>query len=174
MPEGSTTHFGGTMRLGARRTVLQTVDCIAAKLYQSEQYIDERHRHRWGREGWRLGDGGGFVGTRVTVSLQSTVCSTVRRASRMLSVNPAIDNHAPAPAHPYLTRSSPSPPPPPGTRSTRSWWTSLRRQACGLWARTTPGRAWRLWSWRGTASLWPRRCVGQAELEASRGQHGVW
>ncbi len=34
------------MRLGARRTVLQTVDCIAAKLYQSEQYIDERHRHR--------------------------------------------------------------------------------------------------------------------------------
>ena len=48
MPEGSTTHFGGTMRLGARRTVLQTVDCIAAKLYQSEQYIDERHRHRCG------------------------------------------------------------------------------------------------------------------------------
>ncbi|PRW34103.1 CTP synthase [Chlorella sorokiniana] len=47
MPEGSTTHFGGTMRLGARRTVLQTVDCIAAKLYQSEQYIDERHRHRY-------------------------------------------------------------------------------------------------------------------------------
>ena len=44
---GSTTHFGGTMRLGARRTVLQTVDCIAAKLYQSEQYVDERHRHRW-------------------------------------------------------------------------------------------------------------------------------
>ena len=39
------------MRLGARRTVLQTVDCIAAKLYQSEQYIDERHRHRWVRAG---------------------------------------------------------------------------------------------------------------------------
>lgn len=36
------------MRLGARRTVLQTVDCIAAKLYQSEQYVDERHRHRYG------------------------------------------------------------------------------------------------------------------------------
>lgn len=47
MPEGSTTHFGGTMRLGARRTVLQTVDCISAKLYQSEQYVDERHRHRY-------------------------------------------------------------------------------------------------------------------------------
>jgi CTP synthase len=47
MTAGSTTHFGGTMRLGARRTVLQTVDCISAKLYQSEQYVDERHRHRW-------------------------------------------------------------------------------------------------------------------------------
>ena len=47
MPEGSKTHLGGTMRLGTRRTILQTVDCIAAKLYQAEQYIDERHRHRY-------------------------------------------------------------------------------------------------------------------------------
>lgn len=47
MPEGSTTHKGGTMRLGARRTVLETVDCISAKLYQSESHLDERHRHRW-------------------------------------------------------------------------------------------------------------------------------
>lgn len=47
MPEGSKTHKGGTMRLGVRRTVLQTVDCIAAKLYQREQHIDERHRHRY-------------------------------------------------------------------------------------------------------------------------------
>eukprot|EP00803_Ostreobium_quekettii_P006616 evm.model.scf_166.16 EVM.evm.TU.scf_166.16 scf_166:111012-113904(+) len=47
MPEGSTTHKGGTMRLGSRRTVLQTMDCITAKLYQCEQYIDERHRHRY-------------------------------------------------------------------------------------------------------------------------------
>ena len=47
MPEGSTTHKGGTMRLGSRRTLFETVDCIAAKLYQSEQYIDERHRHRY-------------------------------------------------------------------------------------------------------------------------------
>lgn len=47
MPEGSVTHKGGTMRLGARRTVLETIDCIAAKLYQSELYIDERHRHRY-------------------------------------------------------------------------------------------------------------------------------
>jgi CTP synthase len=44
---GSVTHKGGTMRLGSRRTVLQTIDCIAAKLYQAEQYIDERHRHRF-------------------------------------------------------------------------------------------------------------------------------
>ena len=47
MPEGSTTHKGGTMRLGARRTVLETVDCISAKLYQAEQYVNERHRHRY-------------------------------------------------------------------------------------------------------------------------------
>lgn len=47
MPEGSTTQKGGTMRLGSRVTVLQTVDCIAAKLYQTECYIDERHRHRY-------------------------------------------------------------------------------------------------------------------------------
>ncbi|GLI63851.1 hypothetical protein VaNZ11_006954 [Volvox africanus] len=47
MPEISTTHEGGTMRLGARRTVLQTMSCISAKLYQQDQYIDERHRHRY-------------------------------------------------------------------------------------------------------------------------------
>lgn len=34
MPEGSRTHMGGTMRLGSRRTLLQTVDCTTAKLYQ--------------------------------------------------------------------------------------------------------------------------------------------
>ena len=47
MPEGSKTHKGGTMRLGTRRTILETVECIAAKLYQTEQYVDERHRHRY-------------------------------------------------------------------------------------------------------------------------------
>ena len=47
MPEGSKTHMGGTMRLGVRRTQLQTVDCLAAKLYQREAHIDERHRHRY-------------------------------------------------------------------------------------------------------------------------------
>ena len=34
MPEGSTTHKGGTMRLGSRRTILETVDCTTARLYQ--------------------------------------------------------------------------------------------------------------------------------------------
>ena len=29
MPEGSTTHMGGTMRLGARRTFFKTQDCKA-------------------------------------------------------------------------------------------------------------------------------------------------
>ncbi|GAX75826.1 hypothetical protein CEUSTIGMA_g3269.t1 [Chlamydomonas eustigma] len=47
MPEGSTTHKGGTMRLGSRKTFLQTVNCTAAKLYQQEMFIDERHRHRY-------------------------------------------------------------------------------------------------------------------------------
>lgn len=47
MPEGSTTHLGGTMRLGSRQTILQTVDCITAKLYQADQHINERHRHRY-------------------------------------------------------------------------------------------------------------------------------
>lgn len=47
MPEVSKTHMGGTMRLGARRTLLTTPDCMAAKLYQKEGFIDERHRHRY-------------------------------------------------------------------------------------------------------------------------------
>ena len=47
MPEVSKTHLGGTMRLGARKTILQTVDCISAKLYQVDKEIDERHRHRY-------------------------------------------------------------------------------------------------------------------------------
>ena len=47
MPEVSKTHLGGTMRLGARDTILQTVDCITARLYQAEKTINERHRHRY-------------------------------------------------------------------------------------------------------------------------------
>lgn len=47
MPEVSTTHMGGTMRLGSRRTVLTTAACTSAKLYQKETHVDERHRHRY-------------------------------------------------------------------------------------------------------------------------------
>ena len=47
MPEGSKTHMGGTMRLGSRRTFFTSMDSIAAKLYQTEDFVDERHRHRY-------------------------------------------------------------------------------------------------------------------------------
>ncbi|XP_034692197.1 CTP synthase 1-like [Vitis riparia] len=47
MPEGSTTHMGGTMRLGSRRTYFQVMDCKSAKLYGNRGFIDERHRHRY-------------------------------------------------------------------------------------------------------------------------------
>ena len=47
MPEGSTTHMGGTMRLGSRRTFLQEPQCLTALLYQKMEFIDERHRHRY-------------------------------------------------------------------------------------------------------------------------------
>ena len=42
MPEGSKTHKGGTMRLGLRRTVLETVDCNAARLYQVGRLMPRR------------------------------------------------------------------------------------------------------------------------------------
>ncbi|CAK7335976.1 unnamed protein product [Dovyalis caffra] len=47
MPEGSKTHFGGTMRLGSRRTYFQLMDCKSAKLYGNRGFVDERHRHRY-------------------------------------------------------------------------------------------------------------------------------
>lgn len=47
MPEISVTHKGGTMRLGARKVFLETVDCVTAKLYQVEQVVEERYRHRY-------------------------------------------------------------------------------------------------------------------------------
>ncbi|EXB95703.1 CTP synthase [Morus notabilis] len=47
MPEGSKTHMGNTMRLGTRRTLFQTPDCITSKLYHNTEYVDERHRHRY-------------------------------------------------------------------------------------------------------------------------------
>ncbi|KAF5455340.1 hypothetical protein F2P56_024930 [Juglans regia] len=47
MPEGSRTHMGSTMRLGSRRTLFQTPDCITSKLYHNSEYVEERHRHRY-------------------------------------------------------------------------------------------------------------------------------
>ncbi|KAL5989916.1 hypothetical protein ACLOJK_010811 [Asimina triloba] len=45
--QGSTTHMGGTMRLGSRRTYFHVADCLSAKLYGNAKYVDERHRHRY-------------------------------------------------------------------------------------------------------------------------------
>ena len=49
MPEGSKTHKGGTMRLGNRRTVLNSTTCFCAQLYETgpQGFVDERHRHRY-------------------------------------------------------------------------------------------------------------------------------
>ena len=46
MPEGDKDNFGGTMRLGSRRTILRSNSKIK-KLYNDVDYIDERHRHRY-------------------------------------------------------------------------------------------------------------------------------
>ena len=45
MPEGSKTHFGGTMRLGSRTTILEKG--IVSELYDNSLKINERHRHRY-------------------------------------------------------------------------------------------------------------------------------
>ncbi len=47
MPEISTTHLGGTMRLGSRPTLFQVDDCKVKRLYGGMEGIDERHRHRY-------------------------------------------------------------------------------------------------------------------------------
>ena len=46
MPEISTTHMGGTMRLGARQTHLVS-GTLAHQLYSYQSVISERHRHRY-------------------------------------------------------------------------------------------------------------------------------
>lgn len=46
MPEVSTTHMGGTMRLGSRRTNIDP-DTLAFQLYEGHSTILERHRHRY-------------------------------------------------------------------------------------------------------------------------------
>lgn len=49
MPEGSTTHFGGTMRLGIRPTIFQPGSEFSKvrQLYGDAGEILERHRHRY-------------------------------------------------------------------------------------------------------------------------------
>ncbi|XP_076357106.1 CTP synthase 1-like isoform X1 [Tachypleus tridentatus] len=47
MPEYNPGHMGGTMRLGKRKTVFQNGDGVLSKLYKGQQYIEERHRHRY-------------------------------------------------------------------------------------------------------------------------------
>ena len=46
MPEISQTHLGGTMRLGARRSLLSD-RTLAMQIYSGERTIVERHRHRY-------------------------------------------------------------------------------------------------------------------------------
>ncbi|KAL8546368.1 hypothetical protein ACS0TY_006187 [Phlomoides rotata] len=43
--DGSKTHMGSTMRLGSRRTLLHSPDCLTAKLYHRSDYVDERHKY---------------------------------------------------------------------------------------------------------------------------------
>lgn len=47
MPEISTTQLGGTMRLGARETIIVDQKSQLAKLYGNPDKIHERHRHRY-------------------------------------------------------------------------------------------------------------------------------
>ncbi|RJU89618.1 MAG: CTP synthase (glutamine hydrolyzing) [Candidatus Poseidoniales archaeon] len=47
MPEISTTHLGGTMRLGSRPTLWQVDSCKIRSLYGDGDAVDERHRHRY-------------------------------------------------------------------------------------------------------------------------------
>ncbi len=47
MPEISTTHLGGTMRLGSRPTLWQVDNCKIKSLYGEGKSVDERHRHRY-------------------------------------------------------------------------------------------------------------------------------
>ena len=47
MPEISTTHLGGTMRLGSRPTLCQVDRCKIRSLYGDGDAVNERHRHRY-------------------------------------------------------------------------------------------------------------------------------
>nr|XP_042696125.1 CTP synthase 2 isoform X5 [Chrysemys picta bellii] len=47
MPEHNPGDMGGTMRLGKRKTVFKTEDSVLRKLYGDEDFVEERHRHRY-------------------------------------------------------------------------------------------------------------------------------
>ncbi|XP_041462371.1 CTP synthase 1-like [Lytechinus variegatus] len=47
MPEHNTGQMGGTMRLGLRKTLFKTDNCVMKTLYNNAEYIEERHRHRY-------------------------------------------------------------------------------------------------------------------------------
>jgi len=47
MPEIAKDQMGGNMRLGSRRTILKSNDCLASKVYGGVMSVEERHRHRY-------------------------------------------------------------------------------------------------------------------------------
>jgi len=47
MPEHNPGQMGGTMRLGKRQTIFKTPDSVMRQLYGNQDYIEERHRHRY-------------------------------------------------------------------------------------------------------------------------------
>eukprot|EP00921_Rhytidocystis_pertsovi_P016020 GHVQ01025332.1.p1 GENE.GHVQ01025332.1~~GHVQ01025332.1.p1 ORF type:complete len:670 (+),score=61.44 GHVQ01025332.1:143-2152(+) len=47
MPEHDVEHKGGTMRLGKRPTFIRNSESLAYKLYDHQEQVDERHRHRY-------------------------------------------------------------------------------------------------------------------------------
>ncbi|XP_071112433.1 CTP synthase 1-like [Haliotis cracherodii] len=47
MPEHNPGQMGGTMRLGQRKTIFRSQDCLLRKLYHNKDSVDERHRHRY-------------------------------------------------------------------------------------------------------------------------------
>ncbi|KAG9493141.1 hypothetical protein GDO78_001188 [Eleutherodactylus coqui] len=47
MPEHNPGQMGGTMRLGKRRTIFRSQNSILRKLYGDQEFVEERHRHRY-------------------------------------------------------------------------------------------------------------------------------
>lgn len=47
MPEHNTGQMGGTMRLGKRKTLFKTDKSLMRKLYNNQDSVEERHRHRY-------------------------------------------------------------------------------------------------------------------------------